>query len=354
MPIAVNDTSEEFVGVDGCKAGWVAVAMAPDGSLKGAVFAHVKSVVAAYPRVPILIDIPIGLPGEGKNRRACEVEARKVLGGRRSSVFSAPARDTLKARTYDQAKERNRRATGAAISKQCWGILPKVKELDDFLERNPGARLSEMHPEVCFWALNRGRTLVHPKRTWPGFKERLAILQGENAGVEGFVESFLHATRRKDVKRDDLLDALAGALTMSLGEIQMRAFPAKPEIDDRGLSMQMVYGAPTRRPGAPSQPREPERSISQPRHGRRTAKSKPSMSTKSPTTQVDYLNRNCQRVVGQTDRAGNDRYQRVYVLECQRRNKGMVCRYRYGANGSDIFQRKCPRCQDGEVGLALD
>ena len=46
------------------------------------------------------------------------------------------------------ASAKSSRATGAAISKQCWGILPKVKELDDYLERNPAARLSEMHPDA--------------------------------------------------------------------------------------------------------------------------------------------------------------------------------------------------------------
>ncbi len=35
----------------------------------------------------------------------------------------------------------------------------------------------------------------------------------------------------------------------------------------------------------------------------------------------------------------------VYVLQCG------GCRHEYGANGSDIFQRRCPACQGGRPGL---
>ncbi|MEL6267529.1 MAG: hypothetical protein AAFR52_18105 [Pseudomonadota bacterium] len=38
----------------------------------------------------------------------------------------------------------------------------------------------------------------------------------------------------------------------------------------------------------------------------------------------------------------------VHVLDCQR------CGARYGANGSDIFQRRCPACGGGRPGLPVD
>jgi hypothetical protein len=64
------------------------------------------------------------------------------------------------------------------------------------------------------------------------------------------------------------------------------------------------------------------------------------------TTELGYLNRNSQRVVAHTPTAGNDHNQRVYVLACA------SCGHQYGANGSDIWQRKCPLCQGGADGLA--
>lgn len=63
------------------------------------------------------------------------------------------------------------------------------------------------------------------------------------------------------------------------------------------------------------------------------------------TTEPGYENRNGQVVVRKTDLPGNDRCQYVYVLECGR------CGHRYGANGSDIWQRMCPECGGGRPGL---
>jgi hypothetical protein len=63
------------------------------------------------------------------------------------------------------------------------------------------------------------------------------------------------------------------------------------------------------------------------------------------TTRIGYENRNKQLVIEATDLPGNDYLQKVYVLRCGR------CRNEYGANGSDIWQRRCPRCQGGARGL---
>jgi hypothetical protein len=63
------------------------------------------------------------------------------------------------------------------------------------------------------------------------------------------------------------------------------------------------------------------------------------------TTSVGYVNRNGQTVVRATKQPGNDHLQYVYVLRCG------PCGHEYGANGSDIFQRRCPVCQGGAPGL---
>ncbi|WP_411224688.1 hypothetical protein [Marivita sp. S2033] len=64
------------------------------------------------------------------------------------------------------------------------------------------------------------------------------------------------------------------------------------------------------------------------------------------TTQPGYVNRNNQEVLSCTGKPGNDHNQVIYILQC------LTCGVRYGANGSDIFQRKCPKCGGGMPGLA--
>ena len=66
------------------------------------------------------------------------------------------------------------------------------------------------------------------------------------------------------------------------------------------------------------------------------------------TTNPGYRNRNDQVVIRRTDLPGNDHNQRVYALECGR------CQHRYGANGSDIWQRRCPHCGGGRPGLSFE
>ncbi len=64
------------------------------------------------------------------------------------------------------------------------------------------------------------------------------------------------------------------------------------------------------------------------------------------TTDVGYQNRNGQSVVRPTGLRGTDYGQTVYVLRCGH------CGTEYGANGSDIWLRRCPGCQRGRPGLA--
>ncbi len=66
------------------------------------------------------------------------------------------------------------------------------------------------------------------------------------------------------------------------------------------------------------------------------------------TTKTGYVNRNGQVVIRNTDQQGTDHGQRVYQLACSH------CGEVYGANGSDIFERKCPKCGGGREGLFLE
>lgn len=96
-------------GLDGCPGGWVLVEAPADGdgdttvervSDLGGVIAKLDSGQLAT----VAIDIPIGLPEAGSRR--CDIEARSMIGARRSSVFPAPARGVLGAATYEDAADR--------------------------------------------------------------------------------------------------------------------------------------------------------------------------------------------------------------------------------------------------------
>jgi hypothetical protein len=64
------------------------------------------------------------------------------------------------------------------------------------------------------------------------------------------------------------------------------------------------------------------------------------------TTVPGFVNPNNQEVLRKTGVAGNDHNQRVYVLRCR------DCGHEYGANGSDIWQRRCPKHDRGAPGLS--
>ena len=59
------------------------------------------------------------------------------------------------------------------------------------------------------------------------------------------------------------------------------------------------------------------------------------------STETGYVNRNNQKNLGRTNEPGTDYGQWFYKMQCGN------CGYEYKANGTDIFQRKCPKCQGG-------
>lgn len=60
------------------------------------------------------------------------------------------------------------------------------------------------------------------------------------------------------------------------------------------------------------------------------------------STDIGYINKNNQKNIGRTDNPGNDHQQWYYNMEC------LNCGHVYYSNGTDIWQRKCPKCQGGK------
>src|ERR1039457_7038272 len=118
-------------GVDGCRAGWVAFKVELPSLVTSVEVIDLPALLRKrLPELSFLgIDIPIGLLN---GSRACDKAARKLLGQPRgTSVFAAPCRAALAATTHAVANQINREKTGRGLSQQAFGIIPKIKQVDD-------------------------------------------------------------------------------------------------------------------------------------------------------------------------------------------------------------------------------
>ncbi len=214
------------LGVDARRGGWVGIT----SDLRGYQGATIDALVAAAEaegQVAVVgIDIPIGLPTAG--RRKADVLARRIVGERWRSVFFTPIRAALEAPTYAEANALARQVTGKGISRQAYGIGPKILEVDAWL-RTADRTVVEVHPEVSFRCL-AGRPLPHPKSTWAGIEERRGLLREE--GLEPPADLGEAGTR---AAVDDVLDAAAVSWTAGrYAAGRARSLPKAPEQYDDG------------------------------------------------------------------------------------------------------------------------
>ncbi len=126
------------VGVDGCRKGWIAVAL-QDGRFAGASrFASFSEVVDhVVDAVAIAVDMPIGLVAHGE--RSCDGAVRQFVGPRRASVFSIPPRAALEAPSHAEADDLCRQLMGKGLSKQSYGLRDKILQLDAVVRREQPA-----------------------------------------------------------------------------------------------------------------------------------------------------------------------------------------------------------------------
>lgn len=231
-----------LVGVDGCPKGWVAVSLGEDRPALGVgVHRSAAEVLAAYPdAAAIAVDIPLGLTESGA--RACDGQARALLGRpRASSVFPAPIRPVLSAPTREEASRLQRALDGRGVGAQAWAIVARVREWDTVLRQRPAAaeRVFEAHPEVSFWALNGERAIAPSKRTPEGHAARRRLLV--RAFGRQAIEAALGAAAL-GARPDDVLDAIACLWTARrIAQGAARAIPAPPERDGAGLPMAIWY-----------------------------------------------------------------------------------------------------------------
>ncbi len=229
-----------FVGVDGCRGGWIGVSLRGSKWVSTDIFGDIESLWQAKRQASlILMDMPIGLKDGGCEERRCDVLARKLVGkARASSIFRIPCRKAIYSEDYNEALRINRKLTGRGFSIQTWNIVPRIREVDELMRSCPEAvrRLRETHPELCFQLLGGVR---YPKRSPQGRSERIAILARRITNCEHLIHESVASWQGK-ANIDDLIDALILAVTASRGLARLTPLPLHPVKDSLGIPMQML------------------------------------------------------------------------------------------------------------------
>jgi predicted RNase H-like nuclease len=230
-------------GADGCRAGWICVTRELHSrEIASACFGSARELFSQRPSPDVIaIDVPIGLTESGP--RECDVEARKLLGPpRASSVFPAPIRAVFAASSWERACAIRNRIEGKRMSKQAWGIVPNVGEVDEELRTRSRLRrrVREVHPEVSFAAW-KGSAMQSGKKSRRGHQERRRLVD-RYFGPGAFEEVRKRFPKKKDVADDDILDAF-GALWSAERILRgvSRTLPDSPPTDRCGLRMEIAY-----------------------------------------------------------------------------------------------------------------
>ncbi|MFA0025627.1 DUF429 domain-containing protein, partial [Vibrio sp. 10N.261.49.A5] len=167
----------KYIGIDGCKAGWIAWIVSGNEPPEFKVVKTLDELLDDLTGATTLIDMPIGFSDSQTPDRLCDKAARRFLTSKRgSSVFPVPCREAVYQTDYIAGCNANVEQLDKKFSKQTWGIVPKIRELDELIETHPNLSIRESHPEVVFAAL-KGEPLTFSKRTQEGKEERLFIIQ---------------------------------------------------------------------------------------------------------------------------------------------------------------------------------
>ncbi len=229
-------------GVDGCRGGWVVILMEMQSTGRSAWELRLCSSFGEVldldlKPAAIAIDIPIGLLDSAQSGgRDCDRAARSLLGRRASSVFSPPIRKFLYAKSYEKVQ---------GMSRQAFGILKKIREVDGLMNPQRQSVVYEAHPELAFFSL-AGHPMRFNKKKVVGREERLQVLERVPNNMvrecAKYLRNDLTGFTRGQVAPDDLLDACVLAWTAQ-GVVKNKALrvPASPPVDRKGLRMEIWY-----------------------------------------------------------------------------------------------------------------
>jgi predicted RNase H-like nuclease len=220
-----------LAGVEPCRGGWLVVS----GKLQGVslfpdppqLMGTLVEILDYRPSFEIVaLHSPIGLPNQrSPGGRACDRDARRLLGQRRAAaIVSPPPRSIL----GDDA--------GEGMSVVVRSLLPRIREVQGDVASYHQRSIFEVHPELGFYQLNDDVPLRYGKRTALGIEERVALLQAKMPGLDRVLDH-----RPDSIPLPRLLDACVDLWTAR--RIAARAIARLPEIpewNEDGLRMELV------------------------------------------------------------------------------------------------------------------
>ncbi len=227
-----------FLGADGCKGGWIVAILGNDLQIER--LSSVDEILKTYPDYSaFLIDMVIGLRNSVEQLRPDDI-ARKELKSRGSTLFPVPSRDAVYKETYEEQKKANIKTLGKSLSKQASAIIPKIREVDEFMSAHPEIknRIDESHPELAFARLN-GSVLLTRKKDVAGIDERLKVIKRYIPGIR--IPDLYVKAKELRCNVDDIADAICLAVTAKLkSEGLCETIPESPEMDNNGLYMKLT------------------------------------------------------------------------------------------------------------------
>ncbi len=227
------------IGVDGCKGGWIA-AVLDNGKLNISRYSSLDEITSKYPNFDeFLIDMVIGLQSNADHIRP-DTFGRRLIKERASTIFPAPCRQAIYADLIAESYNENERVLGKKFTPLTVGIIPKIKEVDSFLQKNPEYknRIKESHPEVCIARLN-GKTMLSKKAEYEGIIERLKLIVTYIPDIS--LENIMAISKNMKCNIDDIIDAIILAITANLSvQGYCESLPEEPMQDETGLFMQYL------------------------------------------------------------------------------------------------------------------
>jgi len=187
-------------GADGCKDKWIAVVESHSGRTEIWEPQPFGGLCRSPSLELIVIDIPIGLVNSGA--READTAARRFLRQRACCVFTAPIRPMLDCQTWVEACSLRFEIEAKKISKQQFGILSKVREVDAELRRGAGVKVREGHPEVSFAIMNGDSPIPISKKKRAGKAQRQELIYAQ------FPDAKLRISECR-IYVEDILDAYA-------------------------------------------------------------------------------------------------------------------------------------------------
>ena len=184
-----------MAGVVPCPGGWLVAGAKLQGiTLSVEIPQVMRTLVEVLDYRPsfeiIALHAPIGLLDDAHpGGRACDAEARRLLGPRRgAAVASAPWRRLLEA---PDAEIPVLAGLSAPSRKRLAQYREVVREMQPYRQRT----VYEVHPEVSFHQLNNDAALRFGKMTQQGRAERRAILEARFPGAVSYTHLTLPTKR---------------------------------------------------------------------------------------------------------------------------------------------------------------